>query len=399
MEAGAAAHGMSHPSPDLVNHRKVTRMTLPPITPPAPLGTAAPAASAGAEAFTHFLGVDVAKATLALHLLDAHGHTLRAEEVPNAPDALEAALRAALDACALPVAGAHRLLVCCEHTGQLSTFVVATCRRLGVPCWRADAALVQATSATRRRGKTDAADALMIARYCLRYRDHYAAEPTDERELAAHAAARRLGLVKSIRGAFVKMRTGLKTQLKEIDAFGFGAFLAADDAVGAGAAAVLAEALEHLGRQIAALDALLRQAAAAPAIADEMRIAQSCPGVGPVLSSQLAVATHGFTRLGRARQLAAHACVAPFERTSGTSLNRGPRTSKQGDRELKRLLTMGAQSCVRHWPPYREYYWRKRAEGKKHLVVINNIRNKILHTLTACLAKGVMYDKNYQMNT
>ena len=41
------------------------------------------------------------------------------------------------------------------------------------------------------------------------------------------------------------------------------------------------------------------------------------------------------------------------------------------------------------------YYLRKKTEGKKERVVINNIRNKLIHRIFAVIKGGIPYKKNY----
>lgn len=352
--------------------------------------------------YTHFVGVDVAKATLALHVVDAAGAAvaLATAQIPNALAAVDYTLREILRACGAETLPARaRVLVACEHTGRLSAYVVAACRALGLACWRCDAVVVARAAGARRRGKSDGDDARDIAAYARRYAEQARPEPTEARDLARRAAARRLEFASGARRGLVKARASLKAQLTELDAFAFGAYLDPGDACARGLRATLEAAVRDLDARVAEADVRLAEAAADAAIAAEVAIARSCPGVGPVLAARLAVATHGFTRMREARKLAAHACVAPFSRTSGTSVRGRPRTSKQGDGELKTLLTMAALSCVRHREHYRAYYDRKRAAGKRHLVIVNAVRNKILHAVCACLRDGVTYDEKRQVTT
>jgi len=117
----------------------------------------------------------------------------------------------------------------------------------------------------------------------------------------------------------------------------------------------------------------------------------SVPGVGPVLSAALIVATNGFKRLNRARQLACYAGVAPFEYSSGSSIYRRPKLSVMADKTLKKLLHLAAMSVIRLPGELREYFLRKVAQGKNKMLVLNAIRNKIILRVCAVIKNG----KNY----
>lgn len=75
--------------------------------------------------------------------------------------------------------------------------------------------------------------------------------------------------------------------------------------------------------------------------------------------------------------------VVPFQRTSGSSVKSRARTSGFANKKLNTLLTQAARSAAIHDPILREYYKRKREEGKHHNLVINNIRNKLIHRICA----------------
>jgi len=117
----------------------------------------------------------------------------------------------------------------------------------------------------------------------------------------------------------------------------------------------------------------------------------SVPGVGPVLSVALLVATRGFTRLRDAKQLGCYAGVVPFEHSSGTSIRGRHRVSPMADKYLKTILHMAAMRVTRLEGELRNYYLRKVAQGKNKMLVLNAIRNKIV--LRVCAV--IKAQKNY----
>ena len=125
---------------------------------------------------------------------------------------------------------------------------------------------------------------------------------------------------------------------------------------------------------------------------------QSIPGVGKVLSWMMIAKTEGFTKINEARKMACYAGVVPFENQSGTSLRHKPKVSYFADKSLKSVLHLAAMSAIRLENDLRVYYQRKVKEGKNKMLVLNAVRNKIVHRIFALIKTGKSYEKNYKNN-
>ncbi len=110
--------------------------------------------------------------------------------------------------------------------------------------------------------------------------------------------------------------------------------------------------------------------------------------MGPQLSAYLIALTDGFHRFTDPRELACHAGVAPFERSSGSSVRGRTRVSHQANKTLKTMLHMAALANVQRAGELKTYFQRKVAEGKKPILVVNAVRNKILHRVCAVIRRG-----------
>jgi hypothetical protein len=66
------------------------------------------------------------------------------------------------------------------------------------------------------------------------------------------------------------------------------------------------------------------------------------------------------------------------------------------NKELKSLLTMGALSAIQAYPEFTDYYERKTREGKKHLQVLNAIKNKMLLRVASVVNLKRNYVNMYQ---
>jgi hypothetical protein len=80
--------------------------------------------------------------------------------------------------------------------------------------------------------------------------------------------------------------------------------------------------------------------------------------------------------------------VAPFAYSSGTSIRGKTRVSPLADMKLKSLLNMCALVAIRRDKELRGYYERKLAEGKPKMLVINNVRCKLLARIFAVINRN-----------
>lgn len=69
--------------------------------------------------------------------------------------------------------------------------------------------------------------------------------------------------------------------------------------------------------------------------------------------------------------------------------------SHRANKKVKSLLHMGAMSAVQHCEQLRAYYERKVAEGKNKMLVLNNVRNKIVLRIFACVREDRYYNENF----
>ena len=90
----------------------------------------------------------------------------------------------------------------------------------------------------------------------------------------------------------------------------------------------------------------------------------SMPGMGFRLGAELLAAIGDPALIGSADQLAAWAGLAPVSRDSGKRTGR-LHTPKRYSRRLRRVMYMSALTAIRCDPASKDYYQRKRDEGKR----------------------------------
>jgi transposase len=122
----------------------------------------------------------------------------------------------------------------------------------------------------------------------------------------------------------------------------------------------------------------------------------SVPGIGKITATFIICCTNNFAIKVTGKQLANYAGVVPFDNTSGTSVKGKSRVHFMSNKELKTLLTMGALSASHTYPEFKDYYERKRKEGKKHLQVLTAIKNKMLLRVASVINQQKDYVNNYK---
>jgi transposase len=120
------------------------------------------------------------------------------------------------------------------------------------------------------------------------------------------------------------------------------------------------------------------------------------PGIGKITAIFIICCTNNFAIKVTGKQLANYAGVVPHEHKSGTSIKGRNRVHFMANKDLKAILTMGALSAISAYPEFKDYYNRKTKEGKKHLQVLNAVKNKMLLRVVAVINQQKNYETKYQ---
>ncbi len=107
----------------------------------------------------------------------------------------------------------------------------------------------------------------------------------------------------------------------------------------------------------------------------------------------MTIHTNFFTRYDTPKQLAFYCGVVPFEYSSGTSIKKRSKVHHMANKSLKKHLHLGALAAMTYDPELKAYYIRKVEEGKSKMLVINNIRNKLIHRVCAVIKRQQPYIK------
>jgi len=230
-----------------------------------------------------------------------------------------------------------------------------------------------------QRGKNDRVDAHRIALYAYKNRDDIKLWKP-QRDLIL-----KLRDLLALRERLITAQNSLKTPIKELIAVGD---TKAAELVSKSCQKSMSSIETEIGQIDKNLDDLIKND---PQLKELFRLAKSVPGVGKLTALFMICFTDEFSMYNNPKQLACYCGVAPFEHSSGSSVRGKTRVSHMANKVLKHMLHLGAMSAIQWDPELRDYYKRKVAQGKNKMLVINAVRNKIIHRLCAVIKRGYEY--------
>ncbi len=326
---------------------------------------------------TFFVGIDISKLTLDVAILqdDKILSTLKIENTEEAVRELLKKIKAA-HGCTI-----KNTFFCAENSGLYHRFLSnVLVKKRAELCL--DSPLRIKRSMGIQRGKNDKVDAIRIARYAQ------ANQSSLVRWLPPREEIEQLRLLSALRKRLVKTKTMFLNNNKLE-----GHFLPKEEVV---------ELLQCTAPLRLALDCTIREVEqkmdvviqSDERLANLMRLITSIPHVGKIIGIEILIHTNEFRDITTPRKFASYCGIAPFERTSGTSLRGKARVSPIANREMKAILHLAALGYTqRKDTPIGKYYLRKVAEGKHKMSVLNAVRNKIVHNVYACVRDNKMFQK------
>lgn len=128
-------------------------------------------------------------------------------------------------------------------------------------------------------------------------------------------------------------------------------------------------------------------------------IVTSVPGIGTQNAVCLMVYTDNFRRFNYdSRKIACYYGIAPFGKDSGTSVHSDPHVHYMANRQIKAMLTQAALAAVNFNPVMARYYMRLVERGKKKQVALNNVKNKLVHLVTAMVRNRQTFTPEYKIS-
>lgn len=273
-----------------------------------------------------------------------------------------------------------KVVFCGEHTGTYSLRLSEYLYGKGLKMWLENALTIKFGSGFQRV-KTDKADAEMIAVYAERFYN----EGVTSLFVPQSADLKNLRSLYSFRQRVVRERVAIGNAL----------------AAGTYDCSSLAKRQMQKRHREGVEDAeairkeMVNLMADSQELAENYRILTSFKGVGPLTAAVLLIYTSNFTKFDDARKFACFCGVAPFGKQSGTSVNTRPHVSRFAHIPVKAALVEAAKCAMRTNPVIRAYAARLRERGKEEGVIVNNVKNKILHILFKMVSTKKEWDENH----
>lgn len=238
----------------------------------------------------------------------------------------------------------------------------------------------------RQRGKSDAIDALAVARAALREpKLPPASLDGGERELKLlldhrdDLVAERTRLISRLRWHLHELELGNDVPARALDRQLWlrrlaGRLARAEQTTLVRIAREQLRRISELTRRVNELEhelAYVVRIQAAPLLA--------LPGCGPLTAAKIIAETGSITRFASDAGLALHAGIAPLEVSSGQQ--RRHRLNRSGNRQLNCALHRIAVTQGRCHPPARAYLQRKQAEGKTRREALRCLKRHLARTI------------------
>lgn len=300
-----------------------------------------------------FVGIDVSKETLDLHLLPQG----KSWKVPNGE----------FEALCEKLKPYRPRLIVLEPTGGYELGVMRAFRQAGLPVKRAHALHIHHhTKGSGQWAKTDGLDARAIADYAKVYAEKLQPIELSEELLELQQLSNR-------RQQLIQMQTAERNREQ-------------GPAMSQQLQASCQRVLEVLKEEISEMEEQLRaRIESQTALQEKKRLLMSMSGVGEIVAHRLLAALPELGQVNR-KTIAALAGVCPYERASGNW--KGESHIWGGRSEVRSALYMATLSAIKHNSSIKPFYEKLRQQGKKFKVAMVACMHKILRMLNAMLAKG-----------
>ncbi|WP_299211257.1 IS110 family transposase [uncultured Tateyamaria sp.] len=332
----------------------------------------------------HLIGVDIAKRVFQAHAINGRGETLWTKKLSRPQ--FERFIREipattiAMETCG----GAH-------HWGRVARAVGHEVRLIPP----------QYVKPYVKRHKSDAIDAAAIAEAATRPGMSFVAVKTEaQQSRSARYRTRdlfvrqRTQLINALRGHLLEFGIALPKGQNSVQPFLRDAKVAVEGEVPQ-VMKPIAEIYLHqilaLTEQINAYERALRKEAREN---DVMKRMQSMPGIGPITALAVEAFCPPMDDFKRGRNFAAWLGLAPRQNSTGGKLRYG-RITKMGQRDIRRLLIIGAMSQIaaaRRAPERADPWLLDMLKRKPKLVVGVALANRMARRLWAMLKTGRDYE-------
>lgn len=273
-------------------------------------------------------------------------------------------------------------LFCFENTGIYTYPLSFYLAKKHIDYWIVPAIEIKRSKGISR-GKNDKTDAKDIAMYSLRNIDKLRLSSLAEKEI------QQLKLLFTEREKVMKSIHLFETSKENVDFTSKEVYKVVNS--------INSKTIKYLKKAVKELESKMKDIIKNHTVLNQQfKLIQSVPGVGQQTAIYFLITTKGFNSFNSARKYSCYAGVAPFEYSSGSSIRGKTKVNHLADKKIKSLLQMCALSAVKYDPQLKEYYNKKKEEGKNKMLVLNNIRSKIIGRVFAVINRQTPYINTYK---
>lgn len=273
-------------------------------------------------------------------------------------------------------------LFCCENTGVYTNHLSYVLVNLHLDLWVVPALEIKRSKGISR-GKTDKTDAKDIAYYSYRNNDKL------KLFYLADTDIQKLKILYTEREKILKSLLLLETTKENKDFISKEVFKEVSN--------INQSLINTIKNAIHKIESKIKEIIKSnDKLSKQFQLIRTIPGIGEQTSIYLIIATKGFTAFKNWRQFACYSGVAPFEYSSGSSVRGRTKVNNMADKKMKSLLQMCAMTTLKYDSQLKEYYNKKKAEGKNSMLVLNNIRCKLISRVFAVINRETSYINTYK---
>jgi len=328
--------------------------------------------------FRNFVGIDVSKLTLdAVFIFDKEMNKAVHHQFSNDEKGIKKLIGVLKKQKGVDV---DNTLVCMENTGIYGKLLSLILFEMQWFVW-VETPVAIFRSMGLQRGKNDKVDAKRIALYAMKNQEQAKAWEAPRKEIAAlrQLLNTREALIKAFKGLSVSIKEYKETGNKELS-----------EMMKVSTSNTIKGIKKDIQKIEESIDEIIKNDSS---LSNLYKLTTSIPGIGKITSTELICYTNEFKNYTDAKKLACYCGVVPFEHSSGTSVRGRTRVSHMANKPLKTKLHLCAIVAMQHDPELKNYYQRKVKEGKNKMSVINAIRNKLVHRVTAVIKRQTPFVK------
>jgi transposase len=327
----------------------------------------------GTNNFKKFIGIDISKKTLDYCILDLESKVIKQDKIENTSVSLNSFLKE-LNKQKIDL---EETIFCLENTGIYGYILLTDLSKVNANIW-----FVSPIEITKSkgmiRGKDDKKDAKVIANYALTHSYKFRQYNMPAKDL------QKLKLLQTLRENYVDVLKNLES-LNEVNDFLAKDITKVSKKINETMIANTEKAIVQIEKEIEALFSINEE------LNNQRKLITSIPGIGKNTALYLILCSNQFKNFSEWRKLACYSGIVPFDYSSGTSIKGRKKVNHMADKKLKSLLYMCAMSAITHNKEMKQYYHKKKEEGKHNMLILNNVKSKLLARVFAVINRNEPY--------